>query len=119
MQNLFGDLYAEDLDLESIDTRSNISSLIAGGDDRVVATLLANEVLKSRAGHGEAMAGKYAETISDLGFDVETPTILPLQEAFGRMEFHRDELSNPSIIMETDEQKIGDMLEQYFRGLPR
>lgn len=113
LQDLLGDLYVPP---EKIDTNKDI--LVASDDDRIVATLLASEVLKSREEHGEIMGDKYAETISELGHDVEVPTILPLQEAFSNMEFHRDELGNPSIIMEIDEQHIGDSLEQHFRENP-
>lgn len=118
MRELLGSQFDESIDLTNPEINTNITELLGGEDDRAVATLLTHQMLRSRAGHGEMMIQKYLETLSDLGIQTESPTILPLQEAFTNGVFSRDQLGNPTIRFEVDSQRIGDQLESHFAQNP-
>lgn len=78
----------------------------------------ADEISNRYTGHGDFVAGKFTEELSSLGYSTEMPSMLPLQEALKVTEFSRDELGNPSLVFEVDEQVIGDQLEQHFSQHP-
>lgn len=100
------------------DLGSNPLELLQNGSDRVIATLATQEMLNQLGNHGEQMLKAYRIALDELDYDSQAPKLLPLQEMFSNPSVSRDELGNPTLSIEVDEQKIGDALEEFFERNP-